>query len=80
MATSGSYNFTKTVTRDDIIKYGLENMKYTKNQTCHLEALYAALELFPDPYYNVLKNNIPISQNQKIRITRIVDNYRAEMD
>lgn len=64
----------------DIIKYGLENMKYTKNQTCHLEALYAALELFPDSYYDVLKNNIPINQNQKVRIKRIVDDYREEMD
>lgn len=64
----------------DIIKYGLENMKYTKNQTCHLEALYAALELFPDPYYNGLKNNIPITQNQKVRITRIVDKYSKNLN
>ena len=64
----------------EIMKHGLENMKYTKNQTCHLEALYAALELFPDSYYDVLKNNIPINQNQKVRIKRIVDDYRKEMD
>lgn len=60
----------------EIIKYGLEHMKYTKNQSCHLEALYAALELFPDPYYNNLKNNVPITQKQKERIKRIVEDYK----
>lgn len=64
----------------EIIKYGLENMKYSKNQTCHLEALYAALELFPDPFYTNLKNNIPITQKQKERIERIVEDYKEETD
>lgn len=64
----------------EIIKYGLENMKFTKNQNCHLEALYAALEMFPDPYYKDIKNNIPLTQKQKDRVKAFVKDYLAEDD
>jgi len=60
----------------EIIKYGLKNMRYTKNRNCHLEALYAALEIFPDPYYDDIKSSIPISQKQKDRIEKIVEDYK----
>ena len=64
----------------EIIKYGIENMKYTKNRSCHMEALYAALEIFPDPYYEPIKNSIPITQRQKERIEDFVEGYLEEED
>lgn len=62
----------------EIINYGLDNMKYTKNRNCHLEALSAALELFPYSYYENVKNSIPITIQQKDKIQYIVQEYIEE--
>lgn len=62
----------------EIIRYGLENIKYTKNRNCHLEALYAALEIYPDPYYSELKKNVPIAQNRKDKIQNIIEDYKKK--
>ena len=64
----------------EIIKYGLENMQYHKNLNCHLDALYAALEIFPEHYYDEIKNSIPISQKRKERIEAFVEDYLDEED
>ena len=62
----------------EIINFGLDNMKYTKNRNCHLEALYAALELFPFSFYKPLKNSIPITPSQNGKIQRIIEDYIKE--
>lgn len=62
----------------EIITYGLENMKYTKNRMCHMEALYAALELFPYSFYDIFKTTLPITEKQNNKIQAIIDDYVQE--
>lgn len=60
----------------EIINYGLEFFIYDKNLNCHLDALYAALELFPDIYYEKIKNKIELTPNRNARIKHIIKYYK----
>lgn len=62
----------------EIINYGIENLKYDKNLNCHLDALYAALELYPDNYYERVKNNIELNTDREERIKSIMNYYKIK--